>query len=270
MSSALIHSLNPGPGEIVRVISDLHLGHERCEAPSIPKLAPLLHGIQYLIVAGDLAETRVCDWRERGLQLRDEFRRLCKQYSVELIELSGNHDPDVHPMMASLWNGNTVIMHGHTIYKEVAPWSWEYLRNKPDCHALINQYPEADSDLSQRMELARAMCRLTAPIMRREGITNPLIRGFLHCFWPPQRPLGIIRGWLTSARRANHFAEQYFPNAENLILGHFHRSGIWHFGKRTIANTSAWFRHATPYFADLADGKLVRYTKAAALFRNAD
>ena len=269
METPLICHLNPALGETVRVISDLHLGHERCEVPSIPELAPLLSGIQYLVVAGDLAETRVCDWREKGLKLREEFRQLCRQHKVKLIELSGNHDPDIRFMIASLWEGNTVIMHGHAIYKEVAPWSWEYLRNKPACHALIKQYPDADSDLAQRMELARAMCQLTVPIMRREGIRNPLIRGFMHCFWPPQRPLGIIRGWLTSGRKANQFAEQYFPQAENIILGHFHRSGTWHFGKRTIANTGAWFRHATPYFADLTDGKLVRYAKAAAILNHA-
>ena len=268
MSNSLIHYLNPKPGEIVRVISDIHLGHERCEAPAIPELVPLLSGIQYLIVAGDLAETRVCDWRDRGLQQREEFRLLCKQHSVKLIELSGNHDPDVRPMLASLWDGNTIVMHGHAIFKEVAPWSWEYLRNKPACHALIKQYPEADSNLTQRMELARAMCQLTAPIMRREGIKNPLVRGFMHCFWPPQRPLGIIRGWLTGGRKANQFAEQYFPLAENLILGHFHRSGIWHYGKRTIANTGAWFCHATPYFADLMNGKIVRYAKANTLIQH--
>lgn len=261
MPSSLIRQLNPKPGEIVRVISDLHLGHERCEAPPIPELTPLLNGIHYLVVAGDLAETRVCDWRDNGLRQREEFRNFCRKQNVTLVELSGNHDPDVQPMVASLWEGDTIIMHGHAIFKEVAPWSWEYLRNKPACHDLIKQYPEADSNLTQRLELARAMCQLTTPIMRREGIQNPLLRGFLHCFWPPQRPLGIIRGWLTGAKKANQFAECYFPHAKNIILGHFHRSGIWRYGKRTIVNTGAWFRHATPYLADLKDGEIIRYTK---------
>lgn len=261
MEEALIHHLNPASGEIVRVISDLHLGHERCEAPAVAELMPLLQGIQYLIVAGDLAETRPNDWQERGLALRQEFRELCRTRGVRLIELAGNHDPDVIPMVASLWEGQTIIMHGHAIFKEVAPWSWEYLRNKPSCRKLIEQYPDADSNLEQRLKLASAMCQLTAPIMRREGIRNPLLRGFMHCFWPPQRPIGIVWGWIISARKANSFMNQYFPQSENLILGHFHRSGRWQFGSRTIANTGAWFCHATPYFADLQDGKLIRYDK---------
>lgn len=265
MEEALIHHLTPEPGEIVRVVSDLHLGHERCEAPPVAELVPLLKGIRHLIVAGDMAETRPCDWQPRGLALRREFRELCRAHHVNLIELAGNHDPDVIPMVASLWEGQTIIMHGHAIFKEVAPWSWEYLRNKPSCRSLIEQYPDADSILEQRLELARAMCQLTAPIMRRDGIRNPLVRGFMHCFWPPQRPVGIIWGWLISARKANNFMNQYFPHSKNLILGHFHRSGTWQFGNRTIANTGAWFRHATPYFADLQDGKLIRYAKYTTL-----
>ena len=244
MEEALIHHLTPAPGEVVRVISDLHLGHERCEAPAVAELAPLLKGIQYLIVAGDMAETRPCDWQPRGLKLRQEFRELCRTHGVRLIELAGNHDPDIIPMVASLWEGQTIIMHGHAI-----------------CKKLIEQYPDANSNLEQRLKLSRAMSQLIAPIMRREGIRNPLLRGFMHCFWPPQRPIGIVWGWIISARKANSFMNRYFPQSKNLILGHFHRSGRWQFGSRTIANTGAWFCHATPYFADLQDGKLIRYAK---------
>ncbi len=265
METPLICRLTPAPGDVVRVISDLHLGHERCEAPPIENLVPLLKGIRHLIVAGDLAETRPGEWQARGLALRREFRELCRAHGVNLIELAGNHDPDITPMVASLWEGQTIIMHGHAIFKEVAPWSWEYLRNKSSCRKLIQQYPEADTNPEQRLELARAMSQLTAPIMRREGITNPLLRGFMHCFWPPQRPVGIIWGWITSAGKANKFMNQYFPQSKNLLLGHFHRSGRWKFGTRTIANTGAWFCHATPYIADLQDGKLIRYAKYSSL-----
>lgn len=259
MESPLITSLEPAPGERVRVISDLHLGHERCEIPSVAALEPILRGTDYLVVAGDLAETRRCNWQERGLALREEFRELCQRRGVHLIELAGNHDPDTPAMLLRLWGGNTVVMHGHALFKEGAPWSWEYLRNKAACRALIDKYPAADTNLEQRLLLARAMCCLTPPIMRREGIRNPLLRGLMHCFWPPARPIGIVRSWLTCGSRANAFANRFFPDAANLILGHFHRSGTWRFGNRCIANTGAWFRHATPYSADLVDGRLIAY-----------
>lgn len=265
MESRLILRVNPAPGKRVRVISDLHLGHERCEVPDLSTLSPLLKGVDYLVVAGDLAETRVCDWQQQGLMQREAFRELCRKNGVCLIELAGNHDPDIEPMLLSLWNGNTVIMHGHAIFREGAPWSWEYLNNRQACRALIADFPEADTHLEQRLLLARAMCQLTPPIMRREGIRNPLLRGFLHCFWPPQRPLGIIRCWLTCGRLTHAFAERFFPDAVNVILGHFHRSGRWRYGKRRIVNTGAWFRHATPYYVDLMDGRIIGYTRCKAM-----
>lgn len=260
--SCILH-IDPPAGARVRVISDLHLGHERCEVPGLALPPQLLEGADVLIIAGDLSETRPCAWQAEGLRRREEVRRLCRERGVQLIEISGNHDPDIPPLLLSLWGGKTVIMHGHALYKVVAPWSWEYLQNKQKCRALIRSYPAADRDLETRLELSRAMCRLTPPQLRREGIRNKYLRGFLHCFWPPMRPLSIVWCWLTCGIRAELFARRYFPQAELLILGHFHRSLNRRYGKRRILNTGAWFKHATPYFADLQDGRLLRYGRVS-------
>jgi exonuclease SbcD len=119
-----IIDIEPPPGALVRFISDLHLGHERCEAPPMEQLAELLQGVDILVVAGDLAETRPCAWQERGLAARNEFRSLCQANGVQLMEISGNHDPDTPALMARFWGGRVVAMHGHALHKEVAPWSW--------------------------------------------------------------------------------------------------------------------------------------------------
>ena len=58
-----IIDIEPPPGCVVRFISDLHLGHERSEAPSVAALEPLLRGIGMLVIVGDLAETRPCSWQ---------------------------------------------------------------------------------------------------------------------------------------------------------------------------------------------------------------
>lgn len=256
-----IINIEPPAGSTVRFISDLHLGHERCEAPPVAELAPLLEGISTLVVLGDLAETRACDWQPAGLAAREELRTLCRERGVQLVEVAGNHDPDVPALLVRLWGGRVIGMHGHALYKEGAPWSWEYLRNKPACMQLIAEHEQADTNLEQRLELARKMCQLTPPIMRREGIRNPLLRGFMHCFWPPQRPMGIVWSWLTCGRRTEHFARQFFPRAEVVIFGHMHRSGTWRYGKRQIFNTGAWFRHATPYVLDMRDTRVISSRK---------
>lgn len=254
--------IEPAPGALVRVISDLHLGHERCEVPNLILPEGILEGVDHLIIAGDLAESRVCEWKDKGIALREQLRELCRARGVQLTELAGNHDPDVHPQLALLWEGRVAIMHGHALFKEVSPWSWEYLGNKQACNKVIAENPQADTDLEARLELARTLSQLTPPVMRREGIKNKYLRGFLHCFWPPQRPWGIVSCWLTFGWRAERFARQYLPNVKTMVMGHFHRSGRWRYGDRTIVNTGAWFKHATPYVADLRDGKLISYRKA--------
>lgn len=256
-----IETINPPAGMLVRFISDLHYGHERCEAPAPAELAARMTqgGVGMLVVVGDVAETRQCAWQAEGMKLREALREACRELGVELVEISGNHDPDTEPLLIRFWNGRVVAMHGHALYKEVAPWSWEYLRNKEKCRDLIRNFPH--TELPERLELSRHMCRLTAPILRREGIRNKYLRGFLHCFWPPQRPCRIVWSWLTCARRAENFARRYFPEAETVILGHFHRFGNWHFGKRHILNCGAWFKHATPYCVDMQDGRFLSYRK---------
>jgi exonuclease SbcD len=83
----------------------------------------------------------------------------------------------------------------------------------------------------------------------------------MHCFWPPQRPLGIVWSWLTCARRCEQFARHYFSDAEVVIFGHLHRFGNWRFGRRRILNTGAWFKHATPYIVDMRDAQVISYEK---------
>ncbi len=262
----LILHRTPPSGARVRVVSDLHLGHERCEAPGIHELAPLLlEGVDMLVVAGDLAENSL----EDGLACRRALTSLCQERGVELISLAGNHDPNSGPLMLSLWGGKAVIMHGHALYKQGSPWGWEYLHNKDLFEACIERFPNCDHSLEERLELSSQICQLTTPILRREGIRNRYLRGLLHCFFPPQRPMRIVWSWLTCGRRAEAFARRFFPEAEVVVLGHFHRSGCWTYGRRTIVNTGAWFKHATPWMADLQDGKLVSYRKATpALSKN--
>lgn len=256
----VIH-IEPQPGTLVRFISDLHYGHERCQAPAPEQLMADMDGVGMLVVAGDLAETRPCRWQQRGTELREQLRACCRSRNIELVELAGNHDPDTPALAASFWQGRVVAMHGHALYKEVAPWSWEYLRNREKCRALIASYPDCDTDLGQRLALSRAMSTYTPPILRREGIRNRHLRGFLHCFWPPQRPWGIVCSWLTCARRAARFMHSFFPKAQFLIFGHFHRSCNRTFGTLRILNTGAWFRHATPYAVDMQDGKFIAYRR---------
>lgn len=257
----IIEDIDPPPGMKVRFISDLHYGHERSQAPLPQDLGDLLQGIGMLVIVGDLAETRPCPWQQKGLSLRQELREACQQAGVRLIEISGNHDPDIEPLLIRFWGGKVIAMHGHALYKEGAPWSWEYLHFKKKCQELMQRHPLSDTCLNDRLELSRAMCQLTPPIMKRRPCRIACLNSLLHCFWPPKRPLMILWGWLSCGRKAEAFARQFFPQAETVVMGHFHRSGHWRYGKRHIYNTGAWFTHATPYVLDMQDAHLLSYKK---------
>lgn len=258
---AVLH-LNPPRGCVVRVLSDLHLAHKRGRAPDVPALAESMRGVDMLILAGDTAETReACAERELSMQRREQLRRECRQRGIQLVELAGNHDPDIEAQLALLWNGSVAVMHGHSLIPCVSPWSREYLACADEVKRMIAASPAAERDLAARLALTRDISLLLGrhvPPPQRER-RRGLLREAHHCFWPPQRPLSIVTAWLTCGRRAHAFCDRFLPGVQLLVIGHFHRSGQWSNGTRRVLNTGAWFEHATPFAADLCDGRLIRY-----------
>ncbi len=259
----LVLSLNPQADQRVCILSDLHYGHDRSLAPPPRELIASLGDVDILVIAGDLAETRsfhAC--YERGFELREELRAASAEAGIQLIELAGNHDVDAPHMMLRLWDGKVVVVHGHMFFDEVAPWGWEYIHNKKRCDELIVSYPHRDSDLGQRLELARRMSLLKPPCHRISYQTAiPLLNKLLHCFWPPQRPWRIINAWLTAGRRAERFAKHFAPECSYLVFGHVHRTGKWQHGTRHLLSTGAWFKHAEAARTDFINGEMTAFSK---------
>lgn len=252
--NAMIRELNPAPGERVRVISDLHLGHERSGVRDLDTLRPLMRGCRYLVVAGDLAETRACDFQAEGMRLKARFESMCREEGTELIALAGNHDPNEAVHVLRLWNGKVAVFHGHALFKVGAPWGWEYLNHKEKCQRLIASHPQCDTNLEDRLLLARAMALLSPPVLRRENPSRfAPIRFLQHCAWPPSRPLTILAAWATMGWRIRRFANRFFPEAQIVCFGHFHRRAIWKRRGRLYINTGAFFQHARPSVVDLIE-----------------
>lgn len=257
MRGAIVRDLNPAPGERVRVISDLHLGHERSKIADLEALRPLMRDCRYLVVAGDLAETRPCEFQRDGLGLKARFAALCREEGTELVTVAGNHDPFEEVQLLRLWGGKAVIFHGHALFKVGAPWGWEFLNHKEECRRLIASHPRCDTDLTDRLLLAREMALLAPPVLRREKLSRfAAVRFLQHCAWPPSRPLTILGAWATMGWRIRRFARQFFPEARVVCFGHFHRRVVWKDRKRVYINTGAFFRHARPSAVDLADGRM--------------
>lgn len=249
----MIKELSLAPGERARFVSDIHFGHAKALAREPEDLKFLLEGCTHLVVCGDLSETRESPYQKEGLEKRARFLRLCREAGVEPILLAGNHDPDEEFSLLKVQGGRFCALHGHALFKEVAPWGWEYLKNKRACRDLIASFPEADTDLLRRLELARAMSVLIPPIYTRSRAGgNKLVRFLTHAAWPPERPVQIILAWLTMMRRMRKFSDRFLPEAETVFFGHLHRRLVsGGRGGRLYVNLGACFHHAACYAADL-------------------
>lgn len=253
----MIQELALAPGERARFISDIHFGHAKALVREPEELAFLLEGCTHLVVCGDLSETRESPYQSEGLEKRGRFLQMCRDAGVQPVLLAGNHDPDEKAALLKLQGGRICALHGHALFREVAPWGWEYLKNKQASRELIAAFPEADTDLLRRLELARAMSLLVPPIYTRSRVyRNKLVRFLTHSAWPPERPAQILLAWLTMMRRMRKFADCFFPESEVVIFGHLHRRAVTGRGKgRLYVNLGACFHHAKCYVADvMAEG----------------
>ncbi len=242
----------------IRFISDLHLGHPGGLLKTSPEFEFLTEDCDILVVCGDYAEFRKCAYRSEAEKLAAVFESVCHQAGVELVVLTGNHDPDQPEAFASLHCGAILAMHGHELFKEVAPWGREFLYNKELARETMDKYPHADDDLDECLARARAMSLFVPPVLRRrESSKKRLFDLTKNVFWPPMRSVNILLAWLTMRSRVKKFAANFFPEAKVVCYGHLHRRDIYRSKGRLYINTGALFKHAKAYAVDISGEHIV-------------
>ena len=108
----------------VLILSDLHLGHKASVLDDVAALEPLLSGAGTLVLNGDTWQELAREFRDEGLRLWNELKALCQRLEIDIISLPGNHDPGNRDQdYLALADGKIIIMHGDTVFPEVAPWS---------------------------------------------------------------------------------------------------------------------------------------------------
>lgn len=216
-------------GSRIRVVSDLHLGHDACQIREMVHLAPLFEEVDALILNGDASEQLADCFRGRGAQMREQFLGMGRERGVEVIELGGNHDPFLKgPRSLSLMNGEILIHHGDGVLRRVSPWSREIWHNRK----WIRDYERAnwrdDFDLQERLEFAAELARgLPRSAIPRSN--NRYFRALKLLGWPPHRPLWILAIWAGLGSLLHRFRCRYAKDASLQICGHFHRSLSYEF-----------------------------------------
>jgi len=245
--------------EPIRILSDLHLGHPSCSFENAGQLVPLFRGVSSVIFNGDSVETHLAERREEGLRNLEILRELCLTAGAQPYFLNGNHDPEISSMdHVDLAGGAVLATHGDMLFHNISPWSKSSgVMAKAHTKALEALDDEAFHDFETRLHTSK---RAVLAMEMREVPLHPgllaKIAFVLEEFWPPWRPLQIIKCWIETPGKAVALAKTFRPRARFVIVGHTHWPGIWNIGPRVIINTGSFMPFGRPRAIDIADNKL--------------
>lgn len=243
--------------EPVRILSDLHLGHKVSRIERVSALRPLITGAGTMIFNGDTWQELARPFRERSAEMLEELKAICAEEGADAVFLSGNHDPGWPGCgWVELANGRIIITHGDALLFGGSPWKREILRGGERVKELWRQHPEASHDVGERLRLARAIARKLC------SVEYPLGRHFIQRAWdavvPPMRAVRMIEAWCSQGSAGALFCDRYFPNAEVLVIGHFHWEGCWTANRRLVIDTGSFSNPGRADWVEWNDGWLKR------------
>lgn len=243
--------------EPVRVLSDLHLGHKVSRIEDVASLRPLIAGAATVIFNGDTWQELARTFYDRSIAMLEALKALCHEEGAEAVFLSGNHDPGwPGPGWVELAGGRIIITHGDALLFAGSPWKREILTSGQRIMELWDQHPAADQDVEERLRVARKIARELC------SVEHPTGRHFIQRAWdavlPPGRAVKMIESWALQASAGATFCESYFPHAEVLVVGHFHREGSWRKNGRQIINTGSFMAPGRAHWVEWNDGWLSR------------
>jgi predicted phosphodiesterase len=243
--------------EPVRILSDLHLGHEICRIEQVAALRPLIAGAGTVIFNGDTWQELARPFFQRATAMLDELKSLCREEGAEAVFLSGNHDPGWPGRgWVELAGGRIVVTHGDALLFDSSPWKHEILVNGERVIELWAEHPHANNNAEERLRVARKIARELC------STRHPTGRRFFQRVWnailPPSRALKMIQAWMSQGTMGAKFCENYFPQAEMLVIGHFHCGGTWAENGRRVINTGSFTSPGRAHWVEWNNGWLRR------------
>lgn len=223
----------------VRVFSDIHLGHRASRISNAEALRPLIKGAGTVIFNGDTWEELAEPWRDRSGKMLEDLQRIIAEENCDAVFLRGNHDPGWQgPAYVSLAGGRIIITHGDALLRSSSPWKREILASGNVVEEIWSRYPEGNTDLESRLEIARKIATELSSIHYTKECS--LLSRIIDAAFPPKRALSMLFAWLRQGEIGAEFCEAYFPNTEFLVIGHFHFAGVRHVRGKTVINTGSF------------------------------
>lgn len=210
-----------------------------------------------MVFNGDTWQELAKPLYQRSREMLGDLQALCREEGAEPIFLSGNHDPGWPGNgWLELAGGRIVITHGDALLPAGSPWKREILTHGSLVETLWQQFPNAREDAVERIKLARQIALELRSLRHPSG--KSLIQRGWDAMMPPTRALRIINAWTTQGESGTEFCDRYFPQAEFLIIGHFHWDGCWQAGGRRIINTGSFVAPGRAQWVDWNEGLLSR------------
>ena len=219
-------------------------------------LAPLLEGVDRLVLAGDIWQQRkMGEGVQKALRMLTELTTMIEARGIALDLLRGNHDPTGGAGVCWLANRQVLVTHGDAVYDDATPWSREIGNYRREVDAIVEKYRPVSHLAEACADRAReiAMTIRVVPLPR----LPPPLNFFATAFWPPSRPLEMIRVWRGMGDQGISFLKHSGEGARVLICGHFHRAGIWEKEGYLMVNTGAFMKGSQPWMVDLEDGAMI-------------
>lgn len=242
-------------GTIIRIFSDVHFGDPASRVESLDGLRPLFSGADHVIFNGDSIETRRGCTVRPPEEVRGRFEEFVRNAGVGVTLLTGNHDAGLSRLHEMELLGRTVfVTHGEALFEDLVPWSHERSLIRSLFRAELAALPAAERTLpGARLAAAKRACA------KLETISGWAPRSSWHrfvnvlrLFWPPRRPLAMIRAWIELPQRAEHFVRSYRPGARFVVLGHTHFPGVWVRPGLVVINTGSFCPPMGCYAVDLS------------------
>lgn len=243
--------------EPVRILSDLHLGHSVSRIDRVELLRPLIAGAGTVVFNGDTWQELSEPWRDKAAAMLQELQTMCREENADAVFLTGNHDPGWEgPGWISLADERILITHGDCFFPAGSPWKREVVRARKAIARWWRESPEAATDITARIRLARDLARTY------KSVEYPTGRNLLARAWdaamPPQRALHMLASWWLRPTAALQFLDTYFPKAEVLVFGHFHLHHLWARGGRLLIDTGSFLPPGHAHWVEWHNGWLRR------------
>lgn len=215
----------------------------------------MLAGAGTVIFNGDTWQELAAPFLDGSTVMLEELKSLCREEGAEAIFLPGNHDPGwPGPGWVELAEGRIVVTHGDALLTAGSPWKREILVSGERVRELWDRYPAAAHAVEDRLAVAREIARDLCSVEYATG------RSFFQRAWdamiPPRRAGKMIEAWLTQGAEGAKFCADYFPQAEVLLIGHFHWEGCWLRDGRRVINTGSFTSPGRAHWVEWNDGWL--------------